>query len=142
MNKFDLSSSIIINEKSSAIWNKIVDPASIQKWLNGAIVDTTWQLNSRVEFKFVEEPKPRFDWGKIIEILENERLVLNLWSKDYGNDDVADPYKVITYDLKYLGNNQTRLSLTVASFDTPEEVEERKHIVEKILNTIKTLVEV
>lgn len=142
MNKFDLSYSLIINSRVSPIWKKLVDPVSVKKWWNGATVKTDWQLNSLVEFEFSGEEKPRFEKGKIVELLENERLVLNLWSKDYGNEEESEPYKVVTYDLKYLGNDQSRITLTVSSFESEEEMNSRMHIVQSILNNIKQLVEI
>ncbi|WP_126973139.1 SRPBCC domain-containing protein [Gynurincola endophyticus] len=141
MNKFDLTTSKIVNTRANPVWKKIIDADAIKKWWNGARVATDWKVGSKVEFMFVEQPTPRFDHGKIIELVENERLVLNLWSVDYGNPDEDEPYKVVIYDLKYLGNEQTRLTLSVASYDSEEEMEKRRPLVDTIVNKIKFLAE-
>jgi uncharacterized protein YndB with AHSA1/START domain len=75
-----MQQSIRIRSKASAVWAAIVDPATIERWMRGVQVESTWEPGSAITFAHTSQGHAYEDRGTVL-AFEPERLLrYNHWS--------------------------------------------------------------
>ena len=114
------TAAITINAPVTKVWEALVTPSLIKKYLLGTEVITDWQEGSPITYKGVWEGKPYKDKGKILEVEPGRLLVSTFWSSLAGEPDLPEYYKTIRYNL-YVEGNDTILTITQDKNKTQDE---------------------
>lgn len=93
------------------VWNALVDPAMIRRFMFGATVTTDWKRGSPITWSGEWQGKPLQDKGTILDIEPNERLRVSHYSPLSGRPDVPEDYHTVTYEL-YAHEGHTHLRIS------------------------------
>jgi uncharacterized protein YndB with AHSA1/START domain len=137
---FDSKTSIVIHAPAAAVWDALVNPAIIKRYLFGTNTASEWKRGSRISFTGEWEGKPYEEGGFITEIEPERILQYTHYSSMSGLPDLPENYHLVTFELAAEGN-AIRLSL---SQDNNPTVEARDQAVKNwamILEGMKKLIE-
>ena len=129
-----------IDARSARVWDALVDPKLIKKYMFDTDVVTDWQQGSPIVWRGVYEGKPYEDKGEILEIDPERLLRVTHFSPLSGKDDVPANYHTLTYELEQNGD-RTRVSLSQDNNASEEEAEHSRSNWEKMLRGLKEVVE-
>ena len=132
-----------IDAPPDKVWDALVNPGLIKKYMFGATVITDWKIGNKIVWKGEWEGKSYEDKGEIFEIDPMEKLSYSHYSPLTGQPDIPENYHKVTITLENVGK-QTKVKLTQdknASEDAKKHSEmnwsamlsEMKKIVEKIV---------
>jgi uncharacterized protein YndB with AHSA1/START domain len=88
-----------INAPAAKVWEALINPAMIKKYLFGTDVHTDWKVGSPIIYKGVWEGKEYLDKGTILDIVPGKLLLTSYWSSLSGLPDTPENYKNIMYKL-------------------------------------------
>ncbi len=131
---------IQIDSPSAQVWNALIDPELIKKYMFGTDVVTDWNRGSPIVWKGVYEGEPYEDKGEILEIEPERLLRVTHFSPLSGKEDVPSNYHTLTYELKRDGG-KTLVSLSQDNNASEEEAEHSRSNWEKMLGGLKEVVE-
>ena len=115
--------STTIDAPAARVWDALVNPATIKKYMFGADVRSDWKKGSPITWKGEWQGKPYEDKG-VIQRIEPERLIeYTHFSPLSGVPDKPENYHTVTIELTPQGS-QTAVSL---SQDNNTTEEARKH---------------
>ena len=140
MSKFIASKSIHIVVPVERVWAALTTPALIKEYLFGTETVTDWKQGSPIVFRGEWEGKPYQDKGIILETVPNKVFRYSYWSSFSGTEDKPENYAVVTYRL-FPDQKGTLLSITQDGIATAEAQQHSESNWERILNTLKKLVE-
>lgn len=95
---------VTIDAPVGKVWDGLVSPAVIKKYMAGATVVTDWKEGSPIVWKGEWKGKPFEDKGKILEIEPERHLKYSHYSPMSGEPDEPESYHTVTIDLAKLGN--------------------------------------
>jgi uncharacterized protein YndB with AHSA1/START domain len=139
--KFIAKASILINAPPTKVWEALITPQLIKRYLFGTEVTTDWQVGSPITYKGSWEGKAYEDKGKVLQIEPNKLLVSTFWSSMAGLADIPENYKTIRYDLFTEGGEETMLTITQDNNDTQDEANNSEQNWKAVLAEIKKLLE-
>ena len=137
---FTAKAVIVINAPATKVWEALVTPQLIKRYLFGTEVTTNWQVGSPITYKGVWEGKAYEDKGKVLEIEPGKLLVSTFWSSMAGLPDVPENYKTVRYDLSAEGK-RTILTLTQDNNETQDAASNSEQNWKAVLAEMKKLVE-
>jgi uncharacterized protein YndB with AHSA1/START domain len=117
---FQARTSIDVDVPPERLWQVLVEPEQIAKYMYGAAVDTDWQVGSPIFWRGEWQGKPYEDKGEIVAFDPPRQLVYTHWSPLTGDPDEPAYYHHVTYHLEPLDGGLTRLTLTHANSPTQE----------------------
>ena len=121
--KYIATASVVISAPGSIVWNALVDPALIRKYMFGTIVVSDWIEGSSIVWKGEWKGKPYEDKGTVLRI-EHERLLeYTHYSPLSGAADVPENYHTVTIELLEMDGHTT----VTLSQDNNKSAEERDH---------------
>ncbi len=129
-----------IDAPSDRVWDALIDPRKIKRYLFGSNVETDWKPGSPIVWRGKYNGKRYEDKGLILDVAPSLRLRMTHFSPLSGQPDVPESYHTLTYELDARGN-QTRLSL---SQDNNADEVEARHSADSwqhVLSGVKDLVE-
>ena len=101
--------------EKSKVWDALINPEIIKKYLFGTEVLSDWKEGSPLIFRGEWEGKPFEDKGNILKIEEEKLFQHNYWSGFSGLPDLPENYSIVTYQLE-ASKNHTILKLTQEGF--------------------------
>ena len=101
--------------EKSKVWDALINPEIIKKYLFGTEVLSDWKEGSPLIFRGKWEGKPFEDKGNILKIEEEKLFQYNYWSGFSGLPDSLDNYSLVTYSI-YGNELETKLILTQEGF--------------------------
>ena len=102
---------VTINAPVAKVWNGLVSPDVIKKYMAGATVVSDWKAGSSIVWKGEWKGKPFEDKGRILEIEPERHLKYSHYSPMSGEPDKPESYHTVTVDLaKVNGGVQVALS--------------------------------
>ena len=117
------AASTTIDAPVAKVWDALVNPATIKKYMFGADVTSDWKKGSPIVWKGEWQGKPYEDKG-VIQRIEPERLIeYTHFSPLSGVPDKPENYHTVTIELTPQGS-QTAVSL---SQDNNATEEARQH---------------
>lgn len=129
-----------INATPAQVWNALVDPKMIKKYMFGTQVETDWQPGSAIVWKGEYEGKSYQDKGKILLVRPGQRLQVTHFSPLSGQKDEPANYHTLTYDLSDR-DGTTHLSLSQDNNADQDEAEHSKANWAAMLKGLKETVE-
>lgn len=90
-----------INIKASAqkIWDSLTKPELVKQWQYGSDLTTDWKVGNSIRFRTEWEGKVFEQWGKVLEIRQNEVLRYSLFAPRPDLEDKPENYFVMSYVL-------------------------------------------
>lgn len=137
---FTAKAVIAINAPTTKVWEALVTPQLIKRYLFGTEVTTDWQVGSPITYKGVWEGKAYEDKGKVLEVEPNKLLVSTFWSSLAGLPDAPENYKTVRYDLSAEGKG-TMLTVTQDNNETQDEAGNSEQNWKAVLAEMKKLIE-
>jgi len=132
--------SVLIKASRSEVWNALVNPETIRKYMVGTEVVSDWTKGSKIIWKGTWKGKPYQDKGQILKIEPQKLLRYSHYSPLSGLPDDQKSYHVLTYELTD-ENGQIRLSLTQDNNENQNDAHHSRTMWQKMLDDLKRLVE-
>ena len=133
-------SKIKINATVQKVWKTVTEPEMVKLWQFGSDLITTWKVGSEIKFVTEWEGQIFEQWGKILEIRENELLKYSLFAPRPDLEDKPENYFVMSYILTE-ENGNTKLEI-IQEDNRPNAVQEEQQGEENpILKSLKDLAE-
>jgi uncharacterized protein YndB with AHSA1/START domain len=107
-----------INVTSDKVWNALVDPEIIKKYMFGTTVISDWKEGSKIIWKGEWEGKSYEDKGKILRLEPNKELQYSHFSPLSGLDDKPENYHIVTIELT---ENDKQTIVTLAQDNNADE---------------------
>jgi uncharacterized protein YndB with AHSA1/START domain len=90
---------VTIKGSVSQVWDALVNPDKVKKYMMGATVESDWQVGSPIVWKGEWKGKPFEDKGRILEIQRGKRLRYSHFSPLSGAPDKPENYHNVTIQL-------------------------------------------
>jgi uncharacterized protein YndB with AHSA1/START domain len=139
-NTFISTASTTVNAPASKVWDALTNPDLIKQYLLGTRVTCDWQVGSPIIYQGEWQGKSYQDKGKIVQVEPEKLLVSTFWSSLSGLPDIPENYKTVRYEMSAEGNG-TKLVLTQDNNATQEDANHSDEFWNKVLDTLKKLVE-
>jgi uncharacterized protein YndB with AHSA1/START domain len=140
MTNLEMTTAIEVNAPKANVWDALINPEQINKYLFGTNTHCDWKVGSPIRFSGEWEGKSYEDKGTILAIEAEKLLSYNYWSGFSGMPDVPENYQIVTFKLDTI-NGKTQLHLTQQNILSEEA---KSHSIENwkmVLNSLKQLVE-
>ncbi len=132
--------SITINAPRSEVWDALVNPEKIARYMFGTKAVSDWMLGSPIVWKGLWQGKEYEDKGVILK-LEPERVIqYSHFSPLAGQPDLPENYHIVTIELSARGK-QTLVSLSQDNNATREDLEHSVMNWNTMLEGLKKLLE-
>ena len=114
--------SVEISASTNDVWRMLTEPEQIAKWMDGARVESTWQVGSEITFSGT---MPNFnkkyrDHGTVLAIEREKFLQYSHWSQMTRLVDVPENRTIMTFILDPL-DEKTRLTFRQENFHSDVE---------------------
>lgn len=137
---FIAKSSTTIDAPISKVWDALINPSVIKKYMFGTEVISDWNVNSPIIWQGIWKDKPYQDKGVILQIIPEQLLQYSHFSPLSGEADLPENYHTMTYHLK-MQNNVTEILLTQDNNDSEEEQQHSQQMWDAMLVGLKKLLE-
>lgn len=132
--------SIAINVPISKVWNALVDPEAIKRYMFGATVVSDWREGSSIAWKGEWQGRPYQDKGVILRFKPQRTLQYTHFSPLSGVPDTPDNYHTVTAELSPEGKT-TRIVLTQDNNPTEQAREHSERNWNTMLTTLQKFLE-
>jgi uncharacterized protein YndB with AHSA1/START domain len=109
---FEASTRIDIDAPLQRVWQTLVEPELVARYMHGTQLDTDWAVGSPVFWRGEWQGRRYEDKGEVLAFDPPRRLAVTHWSPLTGEPDEAANYHHVTYELEPLGGRRTGLTLT------------------------------
>jgi len=140
MTNIEMTTSIEVNAPTVKVWDALINPEKIKKYLFGTETHCDWKVGSPIRFTGEWEGKSYEDKGTILAIEKEKLLSYDYWSSFSGMPDVAENYLIVTFKLDMI-NGKTLLQLTQQNILSEESKKHSRENWSMVLNGLKELVE-
>ncbi len=131
---------IKINAPIQKVWKSVTEPEMVKLWQFGSDLKTTWKVGTEIKFVTEWEDQIFEQWGKILEVRENELLKYSLFAPRPDLEDKPENYFVMSYVLTE-ENGNTKLEI-IQEDNRPNAIQEEQQGIENpILKSLKDLAE-
>ncbi|QHI35510.1 hypothetical protein IMCC3317_08560 [Kordia antarctica] len=133
-------SKITINATVQKVWDVLTKPEFVKLWQFGSELQTTWKVNSDIKFITEWEGQTFKQWGKVLEMRQNELIKYSLFAPRPDLEDKPENYFVMNY---VLTNNNGKTKLEIIQEDNrPNAIQEEEQGEENpILKSLKEIAE-
>jgi uncharacterized protein YndB with AHSA1/START domain len=132
--------SVTIQAPLGKVWDALVNPQLIRRYMFGATVVSDWKEGSPIAWKGEWKGKPFEDKGRILEVRPEKRLRYSHFSPLSGAPDQPDNYHQVTIELSKQ-DGAVRLDLSQDKNKTTEARDESQRNWAMMLDGIKKVVE-
>ena len=129
-----------VEAPAGEVWDALVTPETIEKYMFGAKVDSDWKEGSPITWKGEWKGKPYEDKGEIVRCEPGRLLEYTHYSPLSGEPDAPESYHTVTIELAEKGG-QTRVSLSQDNNPTAEAREHSEKNWATMLDGLKKVVE-
>jgi uncharacterized protein YndB with AHSA1/START domain len=131
---------IRIDASVDKVWNALISPSIIKKYMFGADVRSEWRKGSSITWKGEINGKKYEDKGTILEIARDKKLQYSHFSSLSKLPDIPENYHTVTITL-IRDNGGTQLLLTQDKNGSENERIESEKIWGMMLESLKKLLE-
>ncbi|MCD2421545.1 SRPBCC domain-containing protein [Niabella pedocola] len=134
------TSKITVNAPAAKVWDALINPDLIKKYMFGATVSSNWTKGSAISWTGEINGKKYEDKGVIIDLIPEQRLVYSHFSPLSGKADIPDNYHTVTVLLD-AEDDQTQITLEQDKNETEKSRAESEKNWNLMLEELKKLVE-
>jgi uncharacterized protein YndB with AHSA1/START domain len=109
---FDAAVSVEIDAPAERVWQVLVDPDLVGRYMHGTSLDTDWTVGGPIFWRGEWQGKPYEDKGEVLAFEPPRRVSVTHWSPLTGEPDVPANYHHVTYEVEQLVDGRSRLTLT------------------------------
>jgi uncharacterized protein YndB with AHSA1/START domain len=131
---------VTIHAPVDKVWDALVNPEAIKRYMFGATVDSDWKEGSPITWKGEWKGKAFEDKGRVVEVRRGERLRYTHYSPLTGAPDVPESYHNVTVSLS-ARNGDVRVELSQDQNKTEKAREESQRNWEMMLQGLKKVAE-
>jgi uncharacterized protein YndB with AHSA1/START domain len=139
-NKYIAKATTTIDAPTSKVWQALVNPEIIKKYLFNTEVISDWKVGNPITYKGEWEGKPFEDKGKILEIEPEKVLKSTHWSPLSGTPESPENYHTVTYILSKKGEG-TEVTITQDNNASEDEKAHSEKNWKTVLDGMKKLLE-
>lgn len=139
-NDFIAKAQITINVPADKVWEALITPAIIKKYMFGTTVTSDFKKGSPITWKGEWQGKFYEDKGTILESLPKTKLQYTHFSPLSELADIPENYHSVTVELKS-NNNQTEVLLSQDNNETEQAREHSEKNWAMMLSGLKELLE-
>jgi uncharacterized protein YndB with AHSA1/START domain len=132
--------SISINASKTNVWNALVNPEAIKKYMFGTNVVSDWKEGGAIIWKGEWQGKSYEDKGIILQLLQERTIQYSHFSPLSGLPDMPETYHIVTIELSNDGA-QTLVSLSQDNNATEQEREHSESNWGMMLTSLKKYLE-
>lgn len=137
---FTASAQTQVDAPPSRVWSALTDPAEIATYMEGALVETTWEVGSPITWSGDYQGRPYQDKGEVLTYDEPQLLSVTHYSPLMGLPDEPESYHTLVYLLtEHEGG--TLLELTQDGCTDQEQADQFSQNWQQMLDGLKDLVE-
>lgn len=140
MDTLTAKASVLIHAPASEVWDALINPEQIKKYLFGTEVMSDWKEGSPIVYRGSWEGKTYEDKGVIKKIEPEKILQSTYWSSMSGTEDKPENYALVTYELNK-ENDGVRLTITQDNCKTEESRQHSEKNWTMVLNILKEMLE-
>lgn len=140
MTNIEFTTAIEVNAPKAKVWDALVNPEQIKKYLFGTNTICDWKVGSPIRFTGEWDGKAYEDKGTILAIEKEKLLSYDYWSSFSGVADVPENYQVVTFKLEGV-DGKTQLNLTQQNIRSEEARSHSEENWKMVLTSLKDLVE-
>ena len=133
--------STTINAASEKVWDALVTPEAIKKYMFGTNVVSTWKEGSPIAWKGEWKGKAYEDKGVILQFQPGRVLQYTHFSPLSGLPDIPENYHTVTIELSDQGDARTHVSLSQDKNPTEEARAHSEENWKKMLDGLKRFLE-
>ena len=137
---FIATANTTIHVSSDKVWEALVTPEIIKKYMFGTTVNSEWKTGSKITWKGEWNGKPYEDKGLILQFKPGTRLQYSHFSPLSGLADSPENYHTVTIDLTEK-DGQTTVSLSQDKNETVQVKEHSEKNWNMMLSGLKKLLE-
>jgi uncharacterized protein YndB with AHSA1/START domain len=134
------TSEVLINAPIEKVWDALVNPEVIKKYMFGTNVISDWTEGSKIVWQGEWKGKAYEDKGTILKIAPGQQLQYSHFSPLTGLEDAPENYHTVTISLTE-SNNQTLVSLSQDNNATEKEKEHSESNWKMMLTGLKEVLE-
>ncbi|ACU03992.1 SRPBCC family protein [Pedobacter heparinus] len=131
---------VLIAASTAEVWQALIDPALIKKYMFGTTVQSDWKKGSKITWQGEWKGKKYEDKGEITAIEPNKVLQYTHFSPLSGLEDKPENYHTVTIGLS-AENDQTKVVLTQDKNLSEKGQQESQKNWENMLQSLKEVVE-
>jgi uncharacterized protein YndB with AHSA1/START domain len=90
---------VTIRGSLSQVWDALVNPDKIRRYMFGATVESEWQVGAPIVWRGEWKGKPFEDKGRILELQRERRLRYSHFSALSGAPDCPESYHTVTIQM-------------------------------------------
>lgn len=98
-------STILINASKEKVWDALTKPELVKQWQYGSDLITDWKVGSGIRFRTEWGDKVFEQWGKVLEIVPNERIRYSLFFPRPDLEDKEENYFIMSYIISGTDHN-------------------------------------
>jgi len=138
--KFVARASITISAAVSAVWDSLVNPATIKKYMFGTEVVSDWKENSSISWNGVWQGKVYQDKGTILKNVPGKFLQYTHFSPLSGALDLPENYHTLTFELTEK-DASTEIKLSQDNNASEEDQKHSEKMYESMFQGLKKMLE-
>lgn len=133
-------STLILDASVQSVWDALTKPELVKLWQYGSELITSWEVGSSIRFSVAWDGKLFEQWGKVLEIQQNELIKYSLFAPRPGLEDKPENYFIMNY---ILTRENGKVKLEILQEDNrPDAVQEAPQGEENpVLKMLKDIVE-
>ena len=139
-NNLTAQAATTIKASSEVVWDALVNPESIKKYMFGTTVTTDWQEGSPINWKGEWKGKAYEDKGIVLHVQPTKELEYSHYSPLSGAPDEPASYHTVKIELDE-ENDRTHVVLTQDNNPTEEARQHSQKNWETMLKGLKSYVE-
>lgn len=133
-------STILLNAPIEKVWKTLTQPELVKQWQYGGDLITDWNVNSEIRFRNEWEGQVFEQWGKVLEVIPNQKIRYSLFFPGPGLEDIPENYFIMSYVLSE-ENQKTKLEIIKEDNRAGAKQEEPQGEENPILQALKAVVE-
>jgi uncharacterized protein YndB with AHSA1/START domain len=134
-------SEVEIDASRDDVWQALIDPATIKRYMFGADVRSDWREGSPIVWKGEWKGKKFEDKGVILTMKPGRMLQYSHWSPLAGKPDQPENYHTVTIELSDAGDDATRVELTQDNNSSEQARQESEKNWAMMLQSLKKVLE-
>lgn len=123
------------------VWKALTDPSIIKLYLYGTNTKTNWQVGNEIVFEGEYQGHKYRDHGTIKENDHLKKISYSYWSGFSGLPDLPENHSTVTYELKALNDNETKLTWSQYGYASEQNHKHSADGMDAFLQSIKKVIE-
>lgn len=134
------TATVLINARSSEVWDTVVNPEKIKEYFFGTDTRTTWQTGSPIVFEGEFEGQTYRDKSVVPEAIPAKRQRYKYWSAWSGLPDNKGNYQIVTFTIDSVDDG-VRLTLIQEGFADRQKLRHARLMWPGVMDNIKSIAE-